>query len=132
MCSSTVEAGVVEPAGKLVRRSTMALIGGTSQVASVDVETPQSAASSTASRMLAVGGTSIFATFASQGCHNAQLLMQSNTSLTYGQTIRTLFAEHGWRVLYMGGSARIALLLLVNGLNEVLLKPAWEAKKQLR
>lgn len=29
-------------------------------------------------------------------------------------------------IMYRGASARIGLLLIVNGLNEVLLKPAWE------
>jgi len=40
--------------------------------------------------------------------------------------MRKLYGEHGLAIMYRGGSARIALLLIVNGLNEVLLKPAWE------
>ena len=43
--------------------------------------------------------------------------------------MRTLWAEHGMRLLWMGGSARVALLLLVNGLNEMVLKKAWEQAK---
>ena len=78
-------------------------------------------------RAVAVICTSIGATFASQGAHNCQIRMQADHALSYSGAVRTLWAEHGPRILYMGGSARIALLLLVNGLNEVLLKKAWAA-----
>ena len=71
-------------------------------------------------------GTSIFATVASQGLHNAQIKMQADQSLSYMQAVRTLWAEHGASIFYKGASARISLLLVVNGLNEVILKPAWE------
>ena len=39
-------------------------------------------------------------------------------------------AEPRLRVLYMGAHARIALLLVVNGLNDLVLKRAWEAAAQ--
>ena len=33
--------------------------------------------------------------------------------------------EFGLRAFYMGASARVALLLVVNSLNELVLKKAW-------
>ena len=85
-------------------------------------------------RALAVFGTSIFATFLSQGAHNCQLRMQADQSLGYGRAVHELWTQHGVRMLYMGASARVALLLLVNSLNELLLKKAWatEAKSESR
>ena len=106
MCSGHVQQALVEP-----------LLGRTRD---------SSAEPSSMSRVLAVGLTSIGATFASQGFHNGQIRMQSDLSLGYAAAIRSLWAEHGARVLVMGGSARVALLLLVNGLNEAVLRPAWE------
>ena len=77
-------------------------------------------------RAASVFTTSIAATFMSQGLHNCQIRMQAEQSLSYVGVLRKLHAEHGLAFLYKGGSARIGLLLIVNGLNEVLLKPAWE------
>lgn len=77
-------------------------------------------------RAVSVMCTSIFATVASQGLHNAQIKMQADQSLSYARTVQTLWAEHGASIFYKGASARIGLLLVVNGFNEVLLKPAWE------
>ena len=77
-------------------------------------------------RAAAVMSTSIVATYLSQGLHNCQIKMQADQSLSYGATVRTLFQEHGIGMLYKGGSARVGLLLIVNGLNEMVLKPAWE------
>lgn len=34
--------------------------------------------------------------------------------------------QHGVSIFYRGASARIALLLIVNGLNDLPLKKAWE------
>lgn len=79
-----------------------------------------------AKRAAAVMSTSIVATYLSQGLHNCQIKMQADQSLSYVATVRTLFQEHGFGMLYKGGSARVGLLLIVNGLNEVVLKPAWE------
>ncbi len=76
-------------------------------------------------RALSVMGTSIAATFMSQSAHNCQITMQADPSLTYGRAVQQLWAQHGVRVLWMGGSARVLLLLLVNGLNELVLKQAW-------
>ena len=77
-------------------------------------------------RAAAVMSTSVVATYLSQGLHNCQIKMQADQSLSYGATVRVLTAEHGASIMWKGGSARVALLLIVNGLNEVLLKPAWE------
>jgi hypothetical protein len=126
MCSATVQSAVIDPLCECAYQSTQ-------PAARHDVAQPSSTTTSEhARRFAAVFGTSICATFASQGAHNAQLIMQADHSLSYAQAVRTLWAEHGLRVLYMGGSARVALLLLVNGLNEVLLKPAWEAKAKAK
>ena len=73
-----------------------------------------------------VGLTSVLATVASQGLHNAQIKMQSDQTLSYAATVRTLWRENGLSVLYRGAEARIGLLLIVNLLNEAVLKPAWE------
>eukprot|EP00516_Mucochytrium_quahogii_P001046 CAMPEP_0203752878 /NCGR_PEP_ID=MMETSP0098-20131031/6741_1 /ASSEMBLY_ACC=CAM_ASM_000208 /TAXON_ID=96639 /ORGANISM=" , Strain NY0313808BC1" /LENGTH=252 /DNA_ID=CAMNT_0050643245 /DNA_START=30 /DNA_END=788 /DNA_ORIENTATION=- len=70
--------------------------------------------------------TSIFATFASQGLHNCQITMQAQHDLTYASTIRKVWSENGIKFLWRGGEARVGLLLIVNVLNELLLKPAWE------
>jgi hypothetical protein len=69
--------------------------------------------------------TSIIATYASQFMHNCQIAMQSNQTLGYMSAVRTVHAQHGLKMLYRGAEARVGLLLLVNVLNEVLLKPAW-------
>jgi hypothetical protein len=113
MCSGAVQASVIDP---LLARS---------DAAGAEAD----AGMATARKVLAVGSTSIFATFASQVFHNAQIKMQADHALSYTQAARALWREHGVRVLYMGGSARVALLLLVNGLNEALLKRAWAPDK---
>lgn len=77
-------------------------------------------------RALSVMSTSIFASVASQGLHNAQIKMQADHSLTYIGTMSKLWGDHGASVFWKGVSARMWLLLVVNGLNEILLKPAWE------
>jgi len=73
----------------------------------------------------AVLSTSVVATYLSQGLHNGQIAMQSNQSLGYAAAVRTVWRQHGLAALYRGAEARVGLLLLVNALNEVLLKPAW-------
>lgn len=77
-------------------------------------------------RAAAVMSTSVVATYLSQGLHNCQIKMQADQSLSYSQTIRALSAEHGASIMWKGGSARVGLLLIVNGLNEILIKPAWD------
>ncbi|GMH54745.1 hypothetical protein TrLO_g10990 [Triparma laevis f. longispina] len=75
----------------------------------------------------AVISTSVAATIASQGMHNAQITMQADQSLNYQQTVKTLWKKNGVSLLWKGAEARVGLLLIVNLLNELLLKPAWEA-----
>lgn len=108
MCSSSVQTSLVNPL-----LSTAPLPDG------------ESASGATIRKVVAVGGTSVFATFASQCFHNAQIKMQADNSLSYSRAVTSIWQEHGIKMFWMGGSARVALLLLVNGLNEVLLKRAW-------
>jgi hypothetical protein len=69
--------------------------------------------------------TSVVATYLSQGLHNCQIAMQADQSLSYRQVLRKVWTEHGFAVCYKGAEARVGLLLVVNVLNELLLKPAW-------
>jgi len=69
--------------------------------------------------------TSVVATYLSQALHNGQIAMQSNQSLGYASAVRSVWQQHGVAMFYKGAEARVGLLLLVNVLNEVLLKPAW-------
>jgi hypothetical protein len=69
--------------------------------------------------------TSIVATYLSQGLHNLQITMQADASLSYAQVVPTVWKKHGLSMFYKGAEARVGLLLLVNVLNQVLLKPAW-------
>ncbi|GBG32580.1 Solute carrier family 25 member 38-like [Hondaea fermentalgiana] len=71
-------------------------------------------------------GCSIVATVASQGLHNCQITMQSNHDLSHMTAIAKAYKENGVRLLWRGAEARIGLLLIVNILNESLLKKAWE------
>ena len=66
--------------------------------------------------------TSIGATVASQGLHNGQLRMQSDQSLTYARALRSLVNQFGPSFLWRGAEARVGLLLVVNVLNELILK----------
>lgn len=69
--------------------------------------------------------TSVVSTYASQGLHNCQIAMQADPGLRYGSAIQCVYRKHGWRGLVKGAEARVGLLLVVNVLNELLLKPAW-------
>ena len=65
-------------------------------------------------------------TVLSQGLHNCQIMMQSNQGLSYAGALRSVYEVHGISALYKGAEARMGLLMVVNVLNELLLKPAWE------
>jgi hypothetical protein len=69
--------------------------------------------------------TSVVSTIASQGVHNCQITMQANQELSYMGTLKTVWERNGVAAFYRGSEARIGLLLTVNILNELLLKPAW-------
>jgi hypothetical protein len=69
--------------------------------------------------------TSVAATYLSQSLHNCQTTMQTNSALSYGGAIKKVWTDHGFAALYRGAEARVGLLLIVNVLNELLLKPAW-------
>ena len=73
------------------------------------------------SRKLDVACTAGVATLLSQGFHNAQSLMQSDSTIGYGDTLRKLWSTHGVRAFWMGVEARIVLVVLVNVLNDVFL-----------
>ena len=69
--------------------------------------------------------TSVVATYMSQGFHNFQIAMQADQSLSYSQAIKSVMRQHGIKTFCKGAEARVGLLLVVNVLNELLLKPAW-------
>eukprot|EP00924_Labyrinthula_sp_SR-Ha-C_P001665 maker-scaffold_18-snap-gene-5.1-mRNA-1 protein AED:0.03 eAED:0.03 QI:76/1/1/1/1/1/4/121/245 len=77
-------------------------------------------------RWTAVLSTSVFATYVSQCFHNCQITMQTDQTLTHLTAARAAFKQNGFSILYKGGEARVGLLLVVNVLNELLLKKAWE------
>jgi hypothetical protein len=70
-------------------------------------------------------GTSIVATYMSQGVHNFQIAMQADQTLTYRGAVESVMKQHGVKGLIRGAEARVGLLLVVNVLNELLLKKAW-------
>lgn len=74
----------------------------------------------------ALFSTSIVATYISQGIHNCQTTLQTNTNLSYFGAMKKVWTEHRFAAFYKGAEARVGLLLIVNVLNELLLKPAWE------
>ena len=69
--------------------------------------------------------TSAIATVLSQCLHNCQMTMQSDQSLGYMTTLQRVWKNNGIATFYRGSEARIGLLLVVNILNEALLKKAW-------
>merc|ERR1712079_64885 len=77
-------------------------------------------------RWAGVLSTSVLVTYLSQGLHNCQIAMQADQSLGYLSTLKTVFGRHGPMALIRGAEARVGLLLVVNALNELLLKRAWE------
>lgn len=74
----------------------------------------------------AVLGSSVFATYASQGMHNCQIVMQTDKSLSHIGAFQKAYKQNGIALLWRGAEARVGLLLIVNVLNELLLKKAWE------
>jgi len=88
-------------------------------------ETASSAFHNSIQQWTAVLSTSVVATYLSQGLHNCQIAMQANQSLGYATAVKSVWQQHGVKMFYRGAEARVGLLLLVNALNEVLLKPAW-------
>ena len=57
--------------------------------------------------------------------YNFPIAMQADQSLGYAATVKSVTQQHGFRTFYRGAEARVGLLLIVNILNELLLKPAW-------
>lgn len=77
-------------------------------------------------KWISVLSTSVVATYMSQSLHNIQITMQAYQDVSHIGAARKAWSENGFRLLYRGGEARVGLLLIVNVLNELLLKPAWE------
>jgi hypothetical protein len=71
--------------------------------------------------------TSFIATVISQGMQNCIIAMHADHSRNSVGTIRQLWQQNKWSMLYKGAEARGPLVLYVCVLNEYLLKPAWEA-----
>lgn len=69
--------------------------------------------------------TSIVSTYLSQPFMNLQITMQTNPELNHLTTISHAWKQNGISLLYKGAEARVGLLIVVNILNELLLKPAW-------
>jgi hypothetical protein len=76
-------------------------------------------------KSIAVMGTSVFSTIITQGLHNCQTVMQTHPNLTHITAPQTLWKQHGISSCWKGVYSRIGLLLIINGLNELLLKPTW-------
>jgi len=88
-------------------------------------KTEHESASSKIKTWISIIGTSIFATYVSQGAHNCQIIMQPNQNLSYAEAVQHAWRYNGVSLLYKGAEARVGLLIIVNILNELLLKPAW-------
>jgi hypothetical protein len=73
----------------------------------------------------AILSTSVVATYLSQPFMLMQIVMQTSPGLSHAGTLQQAWARNGFSLLYKGAEARVGLLLVVNVLNELLLKPAW-------
>jgi hypothetical protein len=80
----------------------------------------------------ALVSTSVVATYLSQGLHNCQTMMQTNATVDYAGAVKKVWADHGIAAFYRGAEARVGLLLIINILNELLLKPAWAPIREER
>lgn len=78
-----------------------------------------------AKQWASVLSTSVLSTYLSQFFQNCQITMQANQQLGYAGTLRSVFERNGVSAFYKGAEARVGLLIVVNVLNELLLKPAW-------
>jgi hypothetical protein len=107
MCSDAVRSNVLDPVWK-------------TSSANDDDKISQSI-----KQWTSVISTSIVATYMSQGFHNCQITMQADQSLGYVQAVKSVVKQHGMKGMIRGAEARVGLLLVVNVLNELLLKPAW-------
>jgi hypothetical protein len=103
MCSQTIRESLLDPIWKTEKGTT----------------------EDKAKQWTSVLSTSVVATYLSQGFHNFQISMQADQSLSYVQAVKSVTGQHGFKALYKGAEARVGLLLIVNVLNELLLKPAW-------
>ena len=102
----------------------------TSLLDSVWKTAPEDTTANSVKHWTSLLSTSVVATYLSQGMHNCQIAMQADQSLNYRTVLTKVWREHGAAVLYKGAEARVGLLLVVNVLNELLLKPAWAPVQQ--
>lgn len=77
--------------------------------------------------MGALLASSLASTYASQGLHNAQTIMQVRPDLSYSGAISELARTHGWHSLYRGVASRLFLMTVTNILNHVFLRKVWAA-----
>mmetsp|Transcript_31848 Transcript_31848/g.53731 ORF Transcript_31848/g.53731 Transcript_31848/m.53731 type:complete len:291 (+) Transcript_31848:76-948(+) len=75
----------------------------------------------------AISSTSVVTTYASQGLHNCLVVCTADQRLSLVEAMQLLWARHGLAALYRGAEARVGYLMVINVLNELLLKPAWSA-----
>tara|TARA_R100001163_G_C5067706_1_gene207040 strand:+ start:2027 stop:2740 length:714 start_codon:yes stop_codon:yes gene_type:complete len=75
--------------------------------------------------LLAVSGTSLVSTVASQGLHNCQTIMQIK-NVGYKKSAIKCWNRHGFKMLYVGCEARICMMLGVNILNYLFLRDIWK------
>lgn len=68
-------------------------------------------------------GSSISSTYLSHPLHNCQVLLQTNSNLSYSDAIRELVKNKSY---FKGAESRIGLLLVTNIFNELFLKPVWK------
>lgn len=76
-------------------------------------------------KWVSVFTVSIISTFASQIFHSSQTTMQADHSLSYKGALEDLWNRNGKSMFYKGAEARVALNIVVNLLNQLLLKKAW-------
>jgi len=81
---------------------------------------------------LSVFTTSALGTLVSQVFNNLQIAMVVKPHLTYGEAAEEVWRVNGGSMFYKGCVSRGGLMLLVNVLNEFILKHAWEGKEVAR
>lgn len=77
------------------------------------------------SHPLSIISASVFSTVLSQMFHNAQMMMQAEHNLSYRDVIKRAISQRK-TLFYQGCSARIGLMLVVNGINAFCLKQGWK------
>mmetsp|Transcript_27225 Transcript_27225/g.64268 ORF Transcript_27225/g.64268 Transcript_27225/m.64268 type:complete len:326 (-) Transcript_27225:145-1122(-) len=79
---------------------------------------------------VALFSTSALGTVISQIGHNMQMTMVSNPALSYSAAAKQLWLSNGAGMFFSGAATRGGLMLLVNVLNECILKRAWQGVEE--